>query len=141
MHPFQNVSFSTIEEMLEVLPPEEKKLVEQLRAVVFACIPDATERLSYNVPFYYRHTRICFIWPGSVPWGGIREGVMLGFCKGSRLTDAGYLEKGSRKTVFTKTFYTTKEIDREAISQLLYEAVLVDEVDNRAKRQKKARKH
>ena len=140
MNPFQNVSFSTVEELLETLPPEERKLVEQLRAIVFACIPDAAEKLSYNVPFYYRHTRICFIWPGSVPWGGIKEGVMLGFCKGNRLTDIGYLDKGGRKSVFTKTFYTTKEINRETISQLLYEAVSIDEDDNRAKRQKKAGK-
>lgn len=137
MNPFQNVSFNSVEELLEFLPPEEQKIVEQLRKIIFTCIPDAEEKLSYNVPFYYRHTRICFIWPGSVPWGGIREGVQLGLCKGHRLSDIGYLETGTRKHVFTKTFFNTKEIDLEKISQLLFEAVWVDEEDRKGKKSRK----
>lgn len=141
MNPFQNISFHSIEELLGFLPPEEQKLVEQLREIVFSSIPDAKEKLSYNVPFYYRHTRICFIWPRSVPWGGIREGVLLGFCKGHLLSDSSYLETGTRKNVFTKTFSSTKEIDREKLSQLLYEAVWIDDEDKKAKLVKKTKKY
>ena len=141
MNPLQNISFTSVEELLEFLPPGELKIVEQLREIIFTCIPDATEKLSYNVPFYYRHTRICFIWPASMPWGGISEGVQLGFCKGHLLSESSYLERGTRKSVFTKTFFATKEIDRDAVSQLLYEAAWIDEEDKKRKLAKKGRKH
>ncbi len=138
MNPFQNVSFGTVEEMLDYIPPEERKVVEQLREIVLDCLPVAKEKLSYNVPFYYCHSRICFIWPGSVPWGGIKEGVLFGFCKGHLLSDVDYLDKGTRKNVFTKTFHTTKEINREALSQLLYEAAWIDEEEKKLKKRKKS---
>ena len=130
MNRFQNVSFKTVGEFLNYLPPDELKLVEQLRSIVFHCVPDARERLAYNVPFYYRHSRICFIWPGSVPWAGIKEGVRFGFCQGHRLSDGSYLESGQRKAVYTKTFHRLKDIDREVLRSLLFEAVLLDEEDS-----------
>lgn len=141
MNPFQNVSFDSVEELLDFLPLGERKIVEQLREIVFACIPDTKEKLSYNVPFYYRHTRICFIWPGSVPWGGVKEGVLFGFCKGHQLSNSSDLETGTRKSVFTKTFHTSKEIDREKVSQLLYEAVWIDEEVRKEKTTRQAKKH
>ncbi len=58
--------------------------------------------------------------------GKTKEGVQLGFTKGYLLSDDGYLEKGNRKQVFLKTFYSVKEIDSDKIGALLYEAVLLD---------------
>ena len=67
------------------------------------------------------------IWPGSVPWGGIREGVLFGFCYGNRLKDANhYLTHGSNKQVFYKIFHSPDEIDYDAMVGLLNEAVEVD---------------
>jgi hypothetical protein len=137
MNPFQSESFDTIDALLEFLPPGEKRLVERLRALVLECIPDAREKMSYNVPFYSRNTRICFIWPASVPWGGITEGVYIGFMRGNELADDGYLEKGKRKTVYTKTFYRGSDIDADRVRALLYEAV---DADDRALRLRKVRR-
>ncbi|HEX2534701.1 MAG TPA: DUF1801 domain-containing protein [Chitinophagaceae bacterium] len=120
--------FRNIEELLDVLPDDQRRLTEVLRKLIFECIPDAKEKLSYNVPFYSRHTRIVFIWPGAMPWGPApKEGVALGFCRGNELADPSYLETGGRKQVFTKTFHTVKDIDAEAVRMLLYEAQVVDE--------------
>lgn len=128
MSKFQDVDFRTMGEFLDYLPPHELKIVERLRDLVFECIPDVKEKLTYNVPFYYRHSRILFIWPGSVQWGSTkRDSVKLGFCKGHLLADPSYLEKGERKEVYIKSFYHAREIDAEAIRQLLYETVVVDE--------------
>ncbi|RNI31632.1 DUF1801 domain-containing protein [Rufibacter latericius] len=128
--------FDTVEELLAYLPLEERKLVAELRQLVFECLPFCSEKLSYNVPFYVGHTRICFIWPGSVPWGTVKQkGVQLGFCNGNLLQDdADYLEKGKRKQVFTKTFAQVNELDYDLIKVLLYEA---GEVDGRLFAQKK----
>lgn len=125
---FQPLSFKTIDDFLCFLPDGELKITEALRSMVLECLPDAKEKLGYNVPFFYRHSRICFIWPGSVPWGKKeKKGVEFGFCKGHLLADSSYLETGSRKEVYIKTFHSLKEIDWELMRSLVYEAATIDE--------------
>jgi hypothetical protein len=133
MHQFQPFSFDSIHAFLEYLPPDERKLVDCLREIIFQCIPDAKEKLAYNVPFYYRHSRICYLWPGAVPWGKIKKGVVLGFCKGNLLSDTSYLDKGQRKYIYTKTFYRLKDIDSDRVTQALFEAVVIDDEAKKAK--------
>lgn len=138
MNRFQDVDLRTVGEFLDYLPPNELKIVERLRELVIGCIPDAKEKLSYNVPFYYRHARIVFIWPGSVAWGKTqKQGVELGFCRGHLLSDPSYLNTGNRKEVYIKTFYSTKEIEADTVRQLLYEAVVIDEEVHTKKRHRR----
>lgn len=102
--------------------------MEALRGIIFECIPDFEERLVYNVPFYYRHSRICYLWPASVPWGGIHAGVAIGFCKGYLIPDdIGYLDKGNRKEVCTKRFTSVTQVEPELLKSYLFEAVALDE--------------
>lgn len=129
MKPFQPVKFQSLEDFLSYLPDEERRMVDRLRHLVLDCLPDAQERLAYNVPFYYRHRRICYIWPSAVPWGKVREGgVQLGFPEGYRMQDEiGWLERGSRKQVYMKTFMSLAEIDEDMVRAYLFEAAEVDE--------------
>lgn len=124
----QNVNFQSIDDFLDFLPARELELVEILRGIIGACLPEAEERLSYNVPYYYGKRRICFIWPSSVPWGNVKkDGVLLGFCYGHLLPDEeGYLEKGNRKQVLTKTFNRPGEIEPNMIRYYLFEAAEID---------------
>jgi hypothetical protein len=138
--PVQPVAFGSISEFLQYLPEQELQLVEALRNLVFECIPDGTEKLAYNVPFYYRYSRICFIWPAAVPWGGIKSGVQLGFCKGHLLSDTAYLTAEGRRSVFVKRFETIKEIDSSRLRALLYEAVEIDAA-TRPKQQTFSKRH
>ena len=131
---FQPFDFRNVTDFLDYLPDQELAIVECLRDLVLECIPDCTEKLAYNVPFYYRYSRICFIWPGAVPWGTIKSGVEIGFCKGHLLPDSSYLQAGNRKEVYIKTFQTIKEVNVPVIRQLLYEAVLIDEEIHKANR-------
>ena len=124
----QPMKFQSVEEFLDHLPENEKLMVLILRELILECIPDCTEKLSYNVPYYFRNKRVVFIWPASVPWGKVpMEGVKLGFCQGHLLQDkSGYLEKGSRKQVYTRTFFKPEEIDVELLRAYLQQAVEVD---------------
>ncbi|MFZ4799011.1 MAG: DUF1801 domain-containing protein [Bacteroidia bacterium] len=124
----QNVSFKSVDEFLEFLPENELKIVEFLRQIVLDCIPNCMEKLSYNVPFYKKNKNICFIWPASVTWGNVKQnGVRIGFTAGYLLNDElGYLDKGSRKQVYTKDFMDIKEIDVDLLKAFLFEAVLLD---------------
>lgn len=136
MNRSQPISFSSVEEFLDYLPEGELDLVEVLRFCIFQAIPDCREKLAYNVPFYYRHSRICYIWPSTVPWGKVQtNGVTLGFTKGFLLPDpAIYLEKGSRKEVYTKTFTNRGQIDRELIQSYLLDAAIIDDELHRKKK-------
>ena len=125
----QNVDFRNVEEFLDYLPDHERKMVDLLREIIFECIPECKEKLSYNVPYFSRYSRICFIWPASIPWGKVKmNGVQLGFCKGYLLQDEfGYLEKGNRKQVFSKTFFNIKDINEDLLKAYLFDAVEIDQ--------------
>ncbi|GAA4409271.1 hypothetical protein GCM10023187_32310 [Nibrella viscosa] len=138
MNKFQSVDFRTMDDLLEYLPDDERKMMEVLRKIILTCIPNCREKLSYNVPVYSRHRMICFLWPGSVPWGGLHTtGVRLGFMRGNQLTDeAGYLDKGKRKQVYVRDFASLKDIDIDVLRPFLIEAAILDE---EVARQKKSR--
>lgn len=135
--PMQEVSFNTVDEFLEFLPEDERVITERLRKIVRNCIPEATEHLAYNVPFYKRNTNVCFIWPASVLWGKKKTytGVRFGFSSGHLLTDEdGYLSRGNRKNVYWRDFTRLSEIDADVLKAFIFEAVLVDQEKARAKK-------
>lgn len=129
MRKTQKVSFASIEDFLESLPDHEREIVERLRELILNCLPDGTEKLAYNVPYYSRHSRICFIWPASVPWGKVpANSVVLGFCNGSYLQDEiNYLEKAGRQQVYTKTFTKLQDIEADLVRAYLFDAAQIDE--------------
>ena len=125
----QRIKFDSVEDFLDYLPDYERRIVDQLRIILHDCIPECREKLAYNVPYYYRHSRICFIWPSSIPWGIVKlNGVQLGFCNGYLINDdAHYLERGNRKQVYVKTFMDIREIDVDLVKSYIYDAVKIDE--------------
>jgi hypothetical protein len=129
MNKFQPVKFRNVDEFLEYLPENELVIVECLRQLIRDSIPECREKLAYNVPFYYKHSRICFIWPHSVPWGNVKiNGVQLGFCNGYLLKDKpNYLEKGDRKQVTWKAFTSVNEIETDLLRSFIHEATIIDE--------------
>lgn len=135
----QEVDFRSIDEFLAFLPEEELVIVEKLRKLVFYCLPDAREKLSFNVPYYYHHRNFCFIWPASVTWGKKKtyEGVRFGFAYGNQIADeTGYLEKGGRKQIYWKDFTSIKEIDIELLQAYIYEVIYIDEAHFRKKKKR-----
>jgi hypothetical protein len=133
---FQTVDFKTVDDFLEFIPENELKIVSCLRQIIFSCVPECTEKLAYNVPFYFKHSRFCFIWPPSVQWGNTKHnGVRLGFTNGYLLTDdSNYLDKGERKQMYWKDFKNVKDIEIDLIKSFLFEAI---EIDERLKKLKK----
>lgn len=127
MNKFQHTKFKSVGAFLDYLPEKEREIVEALRNLITESLPECEEKLSYNVPFYYRHSRICYIWPASIPWGGVKSGVALGFCRGHLLSDEyRYIESGKRKQIYTKTFHSVDEIEPEILKEYLYEAYEID---------------
>jgi hypothetical protein len=124
----KGLKFQSFVEFWDYLPENERLIVDVLRQIILGNLPPSRrEKLAYNVPYYYGNKRICLIWPGSIPWGGVRSGVLLGFCQGFRLSDPGnYLVHGTNKQVYYRIFHSPDEIDEQAIANLLKEAVEID---------------
>lgn len=122
------IKFQSFVEFWEYLPEEERLIVDVLRQIILNYLPDGfKEKLSYNVPYFYGNRRICLIWPGSIPWGGVRSGVLLGFTQGNKLKDMdNYLDHGTNKQVYYKIYHSVDEIDEAAIAKLIKEAVEID---------------
>lgn len=118
------LKIKSLVELYEVLPEEERLLVDVLRQIVIENLGNqAKEKFSYNVPFFYGNRSICLIWPASIPGGGIKSGVMMAFWYGSSLKDeAHYLKHGTNKQIFYKIYHSVDEIDPNALAKLLLEA-------------------
>ncbi|MCC6725591.1 MAG: DUF1801 domain-containing protein [Saprospiraceae bacterium] len=131
----QNVRFNSMSELLGFLPEDQLEILEDLRGLISDTLPSIKEKLSFNVPFYKQHKGICYIWPGAVSWGSKTwQGVEFGFNYGNLLADeAQYLERGSRKQVYNKRFFSTKEINHELLIAYLLEAAEIDELMHREK--------
>ncbi len=122
------LKINSILHLYEVLEDEEKIIVDVLRQIITEHLPkNGKEKIAYNVPFFYGNKGICIIWPATIPKGGIKKGVLLGFWYGNKLKDIDhYLTHGTNKQVFYKIFYSAEEIDENAIIKLLEEAVQLD---------------
>ena len=123
------IKIESLIELYELLPDDERIITDVLRHIVKETLPATSkEKISYNVPFFYGNKGICIIWPATVPGGGIRNGVLLGFWYGYKLKDADhYLTHGTNKQIFYRIFHRPEEINSKAIIKLLKEAVNVDE--------------
>lgn len=133
----QNVSFASIDELLDFLPDDELKITQRLRKIVFDCAPLLTEKLSYNVPYYKMNKGLFFIWPASVLWGKkqTHTGVRFGFQQGHLLTDENNcLDRGGRKQVYWRDYADVKEIDADLLRTFIYEVITIDEQFKSTKR-------
>jgi hypothetical protein len=123
-----SIKILSLVQLFEILPEKERIIVDVLRQIILENLPvHCKEKISYNVPYFYGKKGICIVWPATIPRGGIKEGVLLGFWHGHKLKDEdNYLTHGSNKQVFYKIFKTVEEIDEAAIAKLLQEAAEVD---------------
>ena len=122
----RRIKIKSIDHLYEILPEDERIIVDVLRQIIIAHAP-CKEKISFNVPFFYGNRGICIVYPAFIPGGGVRQGVLLGFWQGNRLTDADrYLTRGTNKKVFYKIYKSVDEINEKAIVKLLKEAVKLD---------------
>jgi len=122
------MKINSLVELYAILPEGEKLIVDVLRQLIRETLPDyCREKISYNVPFFYGNKGICIVWPATVPRGGIKKGVLLGFWYGYRLNDPDhFLSRGTNKRIFYKIFDRVEEIDDRPIKRLLNEALKLD---------------
>jgi uncharacterized protein YdhG (YjbR/CyaY superfamily) len=121
-----------VEDIIAALPKDERLILKRLRSIILDTDPHLQERVSYGVPYFFHHRRICFLWPASlIPCGyskPVEEKVTLGLCYGNLLSnDQGLLLADNRKQVYVIRFSDVTQIDEQAIREIIQEAILVDE--------------
>jgi hypothetical protein len=128
--PQKSHKFHSLTEVWCFLPQHERIITDILRQIITENLPkNYKEKLAWNVPCYYVNKRICIIWPASIPGGGVKEGVLLGFSQGYRLKDRHkYLEHGTNKRIYYKIIKSLDDIDERAIRALLQEALKIDSI-------------
>ncbi|HEY0730781.1 MAG TPA: DUF1801 domain-containing protein [Chitinophagaceae bacterium] len=119
---------SSVVQLFELLPGEERIIVDVLRQIILENLPSTCrEKIAYNVPFYHGKKGICIIWPSTIRGGGIKEGVLLGFWYGKLLIDEdNYLKHGTNKQVYYRIYKSADEISEGPIVKLLKEAIKLD---------------
>lgn len=120
----QKRKFSGIPDFLACLPPEEYDLVTELRTCIYDTLPMVNERLAYNVPFYYGRRRLAYLWPASVPWGKITEGVKVGFVHANRMES---IPTVPGQTMGALTYLRPGDIDFDLLRYALEEAYRLDQ--------------
>ena len=50
--------FNSIDEYIATFPPNIQEILQTIRATIKAAVPDATERISYQMPTFYQHGNI-----------------------------------------------------------------------------------
>ena len=128
MKTISSIKIKSLVQLYDLLPENERIITDMLRQIIIENLPaGCKEKISYNVPFFYGKRGICIIWPSSIPGGGIKKGVLLGFWYGNKLRDSHkYLIHGTNKQIFYKIFHSPEEINAKAIVRLLKEAVKLD---------------
>lgn len=129
MIPYPTHKIRSLADLFEVLPEDERIIVDVLRQIVRENLPErCREKISFSVPYFYGKKGLCIIWPSTIPRGGIKKGVLLGFWYGNRMNDIdNYLTHGTNKQIFYKIYYSVENIDEKAIVKLVKEAVRIDE--------------
>ncbi|MBS1932730.1 MAG: hypothetical protein JST96_01945 [Bacteroidetes bacterium] len=118
----------SIVQLYELLPQEERMIVDVLREIIADNLPAyCKEKISFSVPYFYGKKGICIIWPSAIPRGGIKRGVLLGFWYGNKINDnENFLTHGTNKQIFYKIYHSANEIKIKPLVKLLKRAVEID---------------
>ena len=128
--------------LIDSLAKDEKIIMTTLRSLILEAAPAIQEKRSYGVPYFFHHRRICFLWPASLIPSNIQKPpdvkVTLGLCYGNELSNTqGLLQAGNRKQVYVIPIHSLKDVQERLITEIILEAVMVDDEFGKQKKKKK----
>jgi len=114
-------SSKAVDEFIISLPEGIRNLAEKLRKIILTSSGQIGEQVKHKIPFYYYKGQMCYINP-------FDDRVVLGFSRGADLPDEHSMLKGNQKTVRHTVFYPETGVDEEKVRNLIYEALIVNEL-------------
>ncbi len=124
------IAFPGVDEFIERQSPEVAELLIQLRSLLHDAVPNGTESVKWSYPFYSYCGMICYLRP-------LKTGVALGMYNGTKLMDEGGLLTGEGTMVRHVVVEFNQKIPEDGIRGLLLEAMILNEVLQEQKRQRK----
>jgi len=101
-------------------------MLQKLHSIILSCAPQMEAKLTYNIPFYYYYSRLCYL--------NLKEdGVDLGFCRGALLSEHYLLGRKELKEVRIIHYKSIQEIKEEELLPIIFEAVILNELTNKKK--------
>ncbi|HEX6977296.1 MAG TPA: DUF1801 domain-containing protein [Patescibacteria group bacterium] len=103
-----------VDDYINRLGDEQKKLALKLRAIIFKTFPDIKEEFKWSLPYYMP---VCYI-------GAFKDHVNLGILFGGLIKDAKLQEmmEGTGALMRHVKIYKMSDIDQSKISRILKEA-------------------
>lgn len=112
---------------LDALSPSEQQICLRIRALILQNFPILKETWAYGAPFYKGRSRVCFLYPASLPYSGVKAGVNFGFNRGNLLSnEQSLLFLGDRKEVAYIAILSERDIREDLFLEILHEAVILD---------------
>lgn len=107
------------------LPENEQAIALKLFEIIQSHEANFDCRISYkSLFFFFRKKRLFYLWPASIPWGGVKEGVRIAFVHGFlyKADLRSHLSFHERKEIGVIDFTKLNQINASLIQTLLTEA-------------------
>lgn len=108
------------------LPEYEKVIALKLYEIIQSHEAKFDCKLSYaSLFFFYQKKRLFYLWPASIPWGGVKNGVRLAFIHGYLFHDdlQPYLSFDKRKEIGVIDYTDENQIESNIILRLLTKSI------------------
>lgn len=115
---------NAVEQRLWDLPEPQRQVALILRDCLLAAAPDVTEKINWNVPFFYHHGWFAYLNPLQ------KGGIDVAFIRGTQLDDpGGLLERRDRRQIASVPIadLTDLEAKADALDELIAQALRLNE--------------
>ncbi len=93
-----------------------------------------TDKIRFKIPFYYRKSWICYLNPGK------NNCIEFSFLRGNELSNIqGLLDSKGRKQVYSIELTKLSEIPMKELTEIIQEAILLDETVSYTSKRKKTK--
>ena len=124
---------TAVEDYIYTLEGRQRELMLYLHGHLVNAL-NLEDKLRYNIPFYFRKSWICYLNPIK------KEGIEIAFLRGKELSnEQGILDSKGRKQVSGIVFTKPSEIPLRALTKILQEAILLDDLVPYGSKRKKGK--
>lgn len=121
---------ANVEDFIDQLENEQREIMLYFHELLAHQL-ELEGKIRFNIPFYYHKSWICYLNPIK------NDAVELAFLLGKELSnDQGLLEAKDRKQVAGITFSRVEEIPKDAVYEIIQEALMLDEMKYSQRRHK-----
>lgn len=122
---------TNVEDFIQQYEGNQRMVMRFLHTILTTEL-NLTEKIRYGIPFYYRKSWICYMNPNK------KGTIEFAFTRGNELSnEQGLLDSKGRQQVYSVEFESVKDIPQVTLSEIIQEAILLDETKSYASKRKR----